>query len=129
MKCAIADKYLSEDCRSFTFGDNVVKSTVVFGEDVVAYQNGLGVVSYGGISSIEQDIKVGVELEERLFYDIHSVVVEKYGNFSINPNTWDLISSDMRRLLKSSNTTIKFDNNEYIVYDDDHLVKKSDIAA
>lgn len=127
--CNIADKYPAYDCRTWVFGDNVVSTIVVFAQEVIVHQNSLGQVFYGGLTTVEPVINIGGNLREKVFFDIVPTVVEKVGTFSINPSTLDLISYDMRRLLKSSKRNVTFQNEPYAVYDEDHLVNANSIYS
>lgn len=121
--CAIADKYTAFDCRVWTFGDRSIDVEVVFASDVIVHQNSLGQVFYGGLTTTETVFNLGGDLREKVFFDLVPTVVEVVGTFSMNPSTMELISYDMRRILKYSNRNITFQSKTYAVYDEDHLVE------
>ena len=122
VSCGIAEKYPAYDCRPWVFGDNIVSVTVVFAQEVIVHQNSLGQAFYGGLTTSEPIFNLGGELREKVFFQIVPTVIERIGSFSVNPSTLDLISYDMRRLLKYSRRNITFEGRDYAVYDEDHLV-------
>lgn len=127
--CEISSQYLPEDCRSMTFGANVVKKVVVFTTSVNVYQNQIGQSFYGPLSTLDNEFIVGGDYKEKVFFEPKETAKPTDGEFTINPSTKELLSYSMRRIMKSSNRTLDFKGVTYSVYDDDHLIRRADIES
>lgn len=127
MHCTIDTFYPAPNCKTFTWG--IVEETVVkvFGSDAVAYQDNLGTVSYGGISTTDEMISLGGSLKEKLYYRKVDVAEPRMADFIINPSTGDLISFELKMLLRKIDKTITFRDKQWYVYDNNHLVEKQAI--
>jgi len=129
VNCEVALEYPPEDCRTFTFGLNQVRKTVLFSSEVVLYQDKIGQTFYGGVSTYDQEINVGGQYATKIYFNALPVTEEMVGEFTINQYTNEMISYDLRRLIKPSNRTILFKNKNFTVYDEDILISTDELQS
>lgn len=127
MNCDLFDHYPQEDCRVWTWGNLEKMNTKTFGYNVNVYQNALGQVSYGGMTTFDDVFIMGGVYNEKLFFKKVANKVPSTLQLILNPDTRSLISLEMRRLLQYSNKTVEYNNESWYLYDNNHLVNKKHV--
>jgi len=127
--CEISSQYPSEKCETFTFGESAVDRTVVFSSSVVVFQNMIGECSYGGIKTINDYFELGGDYKEIVFFTKLPDESASRGNFLLNPESMEILSYGLRRLLPFSNKTVSFNSTDWYLYDSNHLIEKAPVDA
>lgn len=123
MNCEISSQYLPEDCRTFTFGQNIVSKEVTFGFNANIYANKLGVYTFSGITSTSSPISLGGVQKEKVYFNIEdmekhikkeSVYYDRIQEMIIIPHLGRLMFSSKKNETYMEREWTIFDNNNYV---------------
>ncbi len=125
--CEVSSQYPQEDCEVFTFGKSEKSTEKTFAQNVQVYQSVVGESSYLGLNTQDNYISLGGDYDEKVFFPLAPPAEAKNMSFLVNPNTYSLLSYDMRRLLTFDNRTIDYGGKLWYLYEGNHLVLKEQI--